>query len=86
MISNLQTGSREKFSSEKFVSIERGNDREYTQKALGNCIHIRGFELIQLVVLLEGLNTPQILKYPEIFREVSRQINSSLHMDLKGQL
>jgi hypothetical protein len=49
---------------------ERERDRENIQKACGNCIHIRRFELLQLDVWLQGLNTPKILKLSDIFREV----------------
>ena len=49
-------------------------ETENIQKARDNSIHVRRFELLQLEVWLQGLNTPQILKLPEIFRKVLRQI------------
>ena len=53
---------------------ERERERENTQKARGNCIHLRLFELLRLYVCVQDPNTPQILKLPEIFREVLKQI------------
>jgi hypothetical protein len=76
MTNNLQTGSRETFQATvSSVDRERERECENTQKARGNCIHLRRFELLQLDVWLQDPNTPQILKLPEIFREVLKQIH-----------
>jgi len=78
MTNNLQTGSRETFQA-TVPSVdrerERERERENTQKARGSCIRLRRFELLQLYIWLQGPNTPQIIKLPEIFREVLEQIH-----------
>jgi hypothetical protein len=53
---------------------QRERERAHTQKARGNYIHLRRFELLRLEARLQGLNTPKILKLPEVFLEVLRQI------------
>ena len=58
-----------------WIVRERESEREDTQKARGNCINLRRFELLRLDVWLRSPNTPQILKLPEIFQEVLKQIH-----------
>jgi hypothetical protein len=48
-------------------------EREQTVSSCYSCTHVRRFELLQLDVWLQGLNTPQILKLSEIFRDVLRE-------------